>query len=300
VDRLCHRFGLVGEHCLWLKEQKGASFSTRRRYAFFAGALVDEIGEDPLQYSPQAIRQFVIGITRGRSPAVARKTFTAVRSFLRFLEGRELAAPGLAYALPRLVTYSLQPLPRYLAPEEVGRILDLGWRDRALTLRNRAILLLLARLGLRAGEVAGLSLGDIDWRHGHLRVCGKSAREICLPLLQEVGDAILAYVKEGRPSLATDRVFLQHRPPVEPFRDGAAVSSIARWALGRAGVKTPAPGAHVFRHTAATRMLRDGASLESIAAILGHKSVTTTAIYAKVDTRLLSQVVEPWPEVIPC
>lgn len=161
-------------------------------------------------------------------------------------------------------------------------------------LRDRAVMLLLARLGLRAGEVAALTLRDLDWRDASIAVCGKGRRHERLPLPQEVGDAILRYLRQGRPRLESDHVFARECAPIGPLTR-ASVTAIARSALRRAGVKAPINGAHVFRHSAATAMLRQGASLAGVGAVLRHQSPSTTAHYAKVDFGLLTEIAQPWP-----
>jgi integrase len=165
-------------------------------------------------------------------------------------------------------------------------------------IRDRAIILLLVRLGLRAGDVAELRLTDIDWKDGSLVVSGKSRREVRLPLPQEVGDAMLSYL-ECRPAANTDRIFLRVIAPIDPFRQGDTVSSVVKRAMRRAGVTAPATGAHVLRHTAAREMLRQGVSLYEIGSLLRHRSIETTAYYyAKVDRDLLERVAQPWPEIL--
>ena len=167
--------------------------------------------------------------------------------------------------------------------------------------RNRAILLLLARLGLRAGDIVKLSLRDIDWKGAWLYVSGKGRRQTRLPLTQEVGDAIIDYIQYGRPQTETDVLFLRSRAPFFAFSSPVAVSHIVARAMRRAGVTCRVRGAaHVLRHSVATSMLRQGASLQDIASILRHRSIETTEIYAKVDVATLRQIAQPWPEVQPC
>ena len=163
------------------------------------------------------------------------------------------------------------------------------------------MLLLLARLGLRAGDVVGLRLADIDWKRARLRLVGKGRRETCLPLPPDVGDAILAYLKNVRPAVEDDHVFLSRQAPVGPLRSNALSGRVAL-AMRRAGVQAPSHGAHLLRHSLASRMLREGATLDLIGAVLRHRSVESTALYSKVDVDLLRQVAQPWPdaEVSPC
>jgi site-specific recombinase XerD len=164
--------------------------------------------------------------------------------------------------------------------------------------RDRAVLLLLVRLGLRAGDVAALRLRDLDWQVGTVQVSGKNRRQHRLPLPQEVGDAILHYLND-RPPMAHDHVFLTTRAPIKGL-SYQAVGKLATQAMQRAGVELPVHGAHILRYSAATQMLRHGVPLSAIGAVLRHASVETTLGYAKVDFRLLQQVVRPWPEGVPC
>ena len=174
-------------------------------------------------------------------------------------------------------------------------------RRRRAAPRDRAILLLLARLGLRAGDIVQLRLRDIDWKGAWIHVCGKGRRDTRLPLTHEVGQALVTYLKEGRPRTATDVVFVRCRAPFRAFRSHCAVSVIVDRALARARVTRPSRGAaHLLRHSVATSMLRHGASLQDVAALLRHRSIATTQIYAKVDVTALRTIAQPWPEVPPC
>ena len=161
------------------------------------------------------------------------------------------------------------------------------------------MLLLLARLGLRASEVAQLKFADIDWRNGSIAVCGKGRRQESLPLPQEVGNAILHYLNQARPPLPVPEVFTTVLAPIHTLTR-AAVTHVVRSALRRAGIKAPVNGAHVLRHSAATSMLRNGASLASVGAMLRHRSPLTTAHYAKVNFGLLAEIAQPWPEASSC
>jgi site-specific recombinase XerD len=159
--------------------------------------------------------------------------------------------------------------------------------------------LLLARLGLRASEVANLEITDIDWRNGRLAVCGKSKRAEWLPLTREVGDAIVAYLERARPRLRTRRLFLTELAPVRPLTR-ITVKCIVKRTLLRAGIESPHQGAHVLRHSAATAMLRHGVSLPGVCAMLRHRSPQMTMHYAKVDFALLWDIAQPWPGRLPC
>ena len=229
----------------------------------------------------------------------AKTVVTAVRMFLRFLIAVGRCHPGLEHALPTIAHWRLSSLPRYLPAEAVERVLRSCDVTTAIGCRDRAVLLLLARLGLRAGDVAALQWGDIDWHDGTLCVAGKNRRHTRLPLPQEVGDALLAYVRHPQPRIPSAHVFLTVTAPLTPASP-QAISQIAARALRRTHVESPIYGAHVLRHSAATQMLRQGASLPAIGAVLRHASVETTAHYAKVDIALLQEVASAWPEAQPC
>jgi site-specific recombinase XerD len=218
--------------------------------------------------------------------------------FLRFLIANGHCAAGLEGAIPTLAHWRLGNLPRYLQPDEVERIIASCDRSSPVGRRDRAILLLVARLGLRAGEVVHLRLSDIDWKSGSIQVCGKSRRQTQLPLTQEIGQAIVDYLQRGRPRSSADTVFVRCHAPFRSLHCHRAVSWIVAQALRRAGVVRPSLGAaHLLRHSVATSMLRQGASLKDIAGILRHSSIQTTQIYAKVDVLALRQIAQPWPEV---
>ena len=168
-------------------------------------------------------------------------------------------------------------------------------------MRDRAILLLLARLAFRAGDIVQLRLSDIDWKRAKIQVSGKGRRQAQMPLTQEVGDALVVYLQDGRPPTDTDVLFIRSRAPFRAFTSHSAVSVIVAQAMRRAGINRQRRGAaHVLRHSVATAMLRQGASLQDIADILRHRSIETTRIYAKVDVTTLQQIAQPWPEVQPC
>lgn len=226
---------------------------------------------------------------RGSAPAVA----TGVRALLRFLflDGR-IAQP-LAEVVPRVAHWRLRPVPPRLAPDHLARLLDGCDRHTADGLRAWAICTLLARLGLRAGEVAGLTLRDIDWRRGVLTVHGKGPRQETLPLPADVGQALVAWLQHGRPRDAQSAVFTRLRAPHRPLTS-AGVSHVVAAACRHADLEPF--HAHRLRHAAATQMLDAGASLEEIGQVLRHRRYMTTAIYAKVTQAALGLVARPWPE----
>jgi site-specific recombinase XerD len=232
---------------------------------------------------------------------VAKNCTTALRMFLRFLIAEGKCAAGLEAAIPVVAQWRLSSLPRYLQSDEVERVIASCDTASPVGRRDRAILLLLARLGLRAGDIVQLRLADLDWKGAWICVTGKSRRQTQFPLTRELGQAIVDYLEDGRPQTDADALFVRSRAPFRAFASHCAISVVVAQAMRRAGVKCPSRGAaHVLRHSVATSMLREGASLQDIAAILGHRSITTTQIYAKVDLPELQQISQPWPEVQPC
>lgn len=282
----------------WLRHRLGLKESTQYRYGRRVSALIEALGDDPGRYSAQLIRGFVLSYSRRCGRAGTASLCTAVRAFLGFLVAQGGYPAGLEHSLPALPGWREASPPQHLTPDEVERVLGSCDENAAIGLRNRAILLLLARLGLRAADVAALQLDDIDWSDGSFIVSGKTSRAVRLPLPQEVGDAILKYLPR-RPSARTDVVFVRHKAPLGPLTS-TSVSFIAGEALRRAGVQTSSYGAHILRHTAATQMLRQGIPLSQIGLVLRHRSQDMTAHYARVDFDLLNHVVQPWPEVPSC
>jgi len=214
---------------------------------------------------------------------------------LRYLSFTGESREDLALAVPSIASWRLARLPRCLSEEELTRVIAACDGTTPGRRRDRAILLLLSRLGLRAGDVAQLRLTDIDWINGTLQVTGKGRYQVRLPLPQEVGDALLGYLACRPKAGDSDRVFLRSIAPSAPFDSGGSVSSVVKHALRRAGVETPAKGAHLLRHTAATEMLRHGVPLDQIGLVLRHRSIDMTAYYAKVDIVLLRSIAQPWP-----
>jgi len=208
-----------------------------------------------------------------------------------------------AIALPRLpkhLHFRILASPRPLGAQ-VEKIIASADLRTSLGSRNRAILLLLARLGLRAGDIVRLRFSDIDWKEGTISVSGKGRRATVLPLSREVGQALAAYIKDHRPHADSDAVFVRSSAPYRAFTGSTSISIIVARAMRRVGINCPKPGAaHVLRHSVASSMLRGGVSLQEIAAVLRHRSLLTTEIYAKVDVVTLRQIAQSWPEVKTC
>lgn len=228
----------------------------------------------------------------GRSHA--RKLVTAMRSFLRYLHYKGMVDVDLSVAVPKVANWSLSALPKHLSAAQVRELLRHCDRSTSLGRRNYAILLLLARLGLRAGEVIGLNLEDIDWENACITVRGKGTSGQ-LPLPADVARAIARYLRRDRPRCGCRCVFIRHRAPMAGLNGATAVAKIVWCALKKAGVVSARKGAHLLRHSLATEMLRTGASLDEIGEVLRHRSPDTTAIYAKVDVNALRALALPWP-----
>lgn len=228
----------------------------------------------------------------GRSVPGARRLMTVTRSLLRYLHVVGTIDTSLVSAVPSVADLRDRTLPKGLEAATVTRLLSSCDRRRAVGRRDYAMLLLMARLGLRAGEVAALRLDDLDWHQGEVLVRGKGRRQARLPLPPDVGAALVAYLRHSRPAGADRRVFLRVIAPAGGLTP-QGVNAVVRDACVRAGV--PRVGPHRLRHTAATEMLRSGASLPQIAEVLRHRHLTTTAIYAKVDRAALRELAQPWP-----
>lgn len=293
---------LVREFLNWMSAERGVVDTTLTSYQRYVTHLVDFLGDDPRTYTARDLRKFVTKRYRHYGCKSIRMVLAAVRMFLRYLAVEGHCRAGLEQALTAPANWSQQSLPRGLTSQQVQNILALC-PSTPRGIRDRAILLLLIRLGLRAGDVARLRFSDLCFETATIRVSGKGGREVRLPLPQDVGDALLAYLTAGRPRVLSEYVFLRSIAPFGPFgsrQAGHAVTHVARTALRRADVQPPSCGAHVFRHTAACQMLRQDVGLEDIAEALRHRSIETTALYAKVDLRLLEQIAQPWPEVTAC
>lgn len=241
------------------------------------------------------IVSFVAHHAPHQSTCSTRRMCWTLRSFLRYLRYKDLIWIDLASAVPPVRTWRFASLPRYLAPGEVQKVLDAIDRSTSLGRRDYAVLVLLARLGLRASEVTTLCLQDIDWQSGVLTIRGKARQRAQMPLPNEVGAAIGDYLQHGRPRSQSRRVFLREWAPHIGFASAASVTMIARVALERAQIDTPRKGAHVFRYTLATQLLRSGASLTQIGQLLRHHSQDSTRIYAKVDVEALRGLAVRWP-----
>lgn len=237
---------------------------------------------------------FVLHNTRRRGRWSTKSTITGLRSFLGFSFQTGRTTTNLVSAVPTVPLSKLSDLPRFLEPDEVEKVLRCCDRRTKVGKRDYAILLLLARLGLRSSEVAKLTLDDIGWAAGELLIRGKGARLDKLPLLQDVGQALADYLRNVRPHCSPRHVFIRSRAPHVGLVGASTVGSIVVRALDRAQIRSHHRGAHVFRHSLATRMLRHCASLAQIGQVLRHQNVQATEVYAKVDLIALRRLALPW------
>jgi site-specific recombinase XerD len=282
----------------WLKRHRGAAEATIKQYCSAAADVIAVLGDDPSCWNAKDVRGYLLERASKCGAGTVEKLITSLRIFLRYLGVRGQCQAGLDKAVPAFASWRLAELPRYLAPEQVDRLLAACDGSSPQRQRDRAILLLLVRLGLRAGDVAQLRLADIEWQTGTLLVSGKGRYQVRLPLPQEVGDAIISYLKCRPAAGGSDHVFIRNIAPFRPFVGGDGISDVVRRVMKRARVVSPAKGAHVLRHTAATEMLRQGVPLDRIALVLRHRGIDTTAHYAKADVNSLKQIAQPWPEVL--
>jgi len=288
---------LVTDFCDWFRTHRGVTEPTLQHYARGATDLLRTLGEDVRQWNAQMVRNFLLERASQCGARTTQALITSLRAFLRFLNFRGEFRDDLALAIPAVASWRLARLPRCLSAEEVDRLIAACNGTDPGRLRDRAILLMLARLGLRSGDVARIRLADIDWSSGTLLVTGKGRYQVRLPLPQDVGDALLRYLECRPTNSGTDHVFLRSNAPCRPFASGDGVSSVVKHALKRAKIDSPAKGAHLLRHTAATEMLRNGVPLDQAGLVLRHRSIDMTAYYAKADVALLQQIAQPWPEV---
>ena len=283
----------------YLSEERGLSMATRVNYRpFIQRFLSTQFGAKSVRFTALHAKD-VIRFIRNQAPRLSPKRaglmVTALRSFLRYLRHRGDITTDLAACVPAIANWQFSSLPKFLQSHQVQQILHQCDRRTAQGRRDYAILLLLARLGLRACEIVGLTLDDIHWQAGEITIRGKGNRSTRLPLPPDVGQAIAAYLKKDRPPCPTRHLFIRLKAPRRGFANSEAISTLVARTLKKAGIDSPYTGAHLFRHTLATQMLRQGASLADIASLLRHRNFNTTTLYAKVDLVTLRTLAQPWP-----
>lgn len=283
----------------YLSEERGLSMATRINYRpFIQRFLSAQFSDKPVCFADlnaNDVIRFIRHQALRLKPKRAGLMVSALRSFFRYLRHRGDITTDLAACVPAIANWQFSALPKFLQPYQVQRVLNQCDRATSRGRRDYAILLLLARLGLRACEIVALTLDDIHWEAGEISIQGKGNRLALLPLPPDVGQAIAAYLKNDRPACFTRHVFIRMKAPRRGFANSIAISTIVARTLKRAGIESPHMGAHLFRHTLATQMLRQGAALAHIALLLRHRSLNTTTLYAKVDLESLRTLAQPWP-----
>jgi integrase/recombinase XerD len=284
-----------------LRSERGLAAATVINYLpCIRKFLIERFREKPpviREVRSSDVSDFILRQAPTMSPRRVQLVTAAFRSFFRFLFQDGEMQVNLALSVPSVADRRLATIPKYLSPDQVERVLGTCNRQTATGRRDYAILLLLARLGLRAGEVVSLQLDDVDWRAGELLVRGKGLLHDRMPLPVDVGEALTSYLRADRPPCKTRRVFVCMKAPRSGFAGPSTLSTIVRRALDRADLHPALRGAHVLRHSLATTMLRSGASMNEIGEILRHRTASTTEIYAKLDFDGLRSLAHPWPSV---
>jgi site-specific recombinase XerD len=290
----------LNEYEQYLRQERALANATIPNYLWFIQSFLSDRCFTKGGVRLRSLRsQDIVSFVEREAPQLSLKRAklltTALRSFLQYARYRGDLTLDLAAAVPTVANWSMTSIPRAIPAEQVAQLLASIDRRSAIGQRDYAILLLLARLGLRSNEVLLLELDDIDWEAGRFSVRGKGGRRTELPLPNDVGKAIAEYLRYGRPASASRRLFLRGKAPVRGFLGPSAIGSLVRNALKRAGITAPTNGAHQFRHALATQLLRHGASLTEIGEVLGHRRPQTTKIYAKVALEALRLLALPWP-----
>ena len=284
---------------LYLRETRGLAEATILSYVpIVQSFLHNPFGNGSVRLSHLNASD-VVEFVQLRAPTLhskrAKLLTSALRSYLKFAVYSVKVKLDLAAVVPVVPNWSLPSIPRAISAEQVDQLLSSIDRSTAVGRRDYAILLLLARLGLRSGEVASMELGNIDWDKGSLKLRVKGGQCNTFPLPTEVGKAIADYLQDGRPICNTRRLFVRAKAPIQGIKGASGIGSIVRHSLQRCGVNAPIFGAHQFRHGLATDMLRHGASLGEIGDVLGHHNPQTTTIYTTVDLEALRLLAIPWP-----
>jgi integrase/recombinase XerD len=291
---------LKSEYENYLRHQRGLSDRTIYHCWRFAERFITfrfkGKKSDFGKVKPTDIVDFMTHLTSRKRPFRDKTPPTHLRNFFRFLFYSGRTEINLAPSVPRVAQRNSSNLPRYLRPDQVERLLAALKKDTPIGRRNYAMVLLLARLALRAQEVVAIQIDDIDWRAGEILVRGKGKHRDRLPLPQDVGEAIADYVRRDRKTMSR-ALFVTHRPPFEAFVDAQVLNGILEAAFGKTGIKPPTRyvGSHILRHSLATDMVSKGASLDEVGDMLRHRGRRSTMIYAKVDVEGLRSMARAWP-----
>lgn len=290
---------LLSQYEKYLRSERGLTATTISHYQNFVGKFsLERFPNGPFlakEVKASDISAFILRRGQSQSVASAKLMMTALRSFFRYLFQKGELQADLAASLPTVANRRLSTVPRYMTPEQIERVLKACPCRTAMDRRDYAILLLLARLGLRAGEVVALQIEDINWRASEFLVRGKGKLHDRMPLPADVGEALASYLRLDRPACRTRQVFVCMQAPYRGFAASSALARIVHRALLRADLHPTFKGAHLFRHSLATSLLRSGTTMGEIGEVLRHKSTNTTEIYAKVDFEGLRSLAHFWP-----
>lgn len=283
------------DYTQYLVQERGLATATIINYV----AIVrDFVAANPMPLDtlcPNDIHVFIRRLSGRFSRRRLQLIVTGLRSFLRYLQQQGNINADLAAAVPTVANWRRADVPKTITPEQVEKLLDSCDGATPAGRRDHAILLLLARLGLRGSEVVAMRLDDIDWQVGTFNVRGKGPRRDPMPLPEDVGQALASYLSDGRPVCVSRRVFIRLHAPYRGLKSTCAICDVVKRALARADINAPFKGAHLLRHSLATRMLASGASLAEIGELLRHERLETTQIYAKLDLGALRSLAQPWP-----
>jgi len=290
---------IVNGYIDYLRRERGLAEATLAHRRIFPRRFLEErFGKRPVHLSKLKVQDFIRYIQNHAHEygALYRANIVLVlRDFCRFLHLRGYIRENIASSIPRMPYWKATRLPYYLERSDVEQLLKTCDRRTPKGMRDYAILLLMVRLGLRAGEVRNLTLDDLDWETGQITVCGKGAKRNRLPLVQEVGKALVQYLQHGRPPCSSRHFFIRMRAPHTKLQCSGPIGKIVKQALEHAGLNPPHKGSHLLRHTFATHLLRRGASLSEIGRMLGHEKLNSTVVYAHIDLNKLKMVAQPWP-----
>jgi len=295
---------LLDEYLDFLKRERGLAEQTLKTHRMNLIPFLEHLGAEALPShlgrlkAEQVQEFFVTSVEKKKARTISRALQGVLRTFFRFCKKQGYIRHDLSQAVPSIRTYKLASTPRGLSDQDIQRILEHIERKSPVGRRDFAIIQLLRTYGVRGGQVCALQLNDIQWSQSRIRFPAlKGGKEVVEPLLPEVGESLLDYLRFGRPQAAWPEVFLTAQAPIGPIRNPSTMTAIVARAMHRAGVTELARGSRSFRHAFATRMLQHGQSLKVIADMLGHRDINTTFIYTKVDLKTLSSLPLDWPEL---
>jgi integrase/recombinase XerD len=295
---------LLDGYLEWMRDHQHSAKGTLKIRRHSVKRFLESLGKEAtreglMQLSAERIESFFIAYADTMGHSARRSMQAALRTFLRFCFYEGYTSYRLDYAVPTLRTYKLAQVPRCISEEQADTVLKSVDRHTNVGRRDYAILTLLHTYGVRGGQVRALQLNDIQWSQDQILFKAlKGGKDSLLPLTAEVGESLLDYLQNARPCNAFPEVFLTSRAPHQPFYQSSSLSEIVRRRVCSAGVELPCKGAHIFRHAFATRMVAEGHSFKAVADVLGHRYLSTTFIYTKVDFNALSHVALEWPEEV--